>query len=278
VQDHVVLPDVNDLTTLRRVLEERRGRVAGIVTEVPTNPLIQSCDVPALAGLARQHGAHLLLDASIASPWNVDLLRHADVALASLTKYAASDGDLLVGAAAVNPAGPDAAALRQGIEERIEPPYVRDLARLAREIRDVDRVLARINAATPRVVDYLAARPEVARVHWALAPASRENFLKVARHPGAVGSMVSFELRDVRPARFFDAVRLPKGPSFGLKTTLLCPFMYLAHYELVTSQTGLAQLARHGINPELLRLSVGTEPVEAILASLEEAFAGLHRT
>jgi len=276
-QDHVVLTDVNDLTTLRRVLEERRGRVAGIVTEVPTNPLIQSADVPALAGLARQYGAHLLLDASIASPWNVNLLPHADVALVSLTKYAASDGDLLVGAAAVNPVGPDAAALRSGVAARIIPPYVRDLARLAHEIRDVDRVLARINAATPRIVEYLTARPEVARVHWALAPTSRENFLKVARHSAAVGSMVSFELRDVHLTRFFDAVRLPKGPSFGLKTTLLCPFMYLAHYDLVTSQDGLARLARHGINPELLRLSVGTEPVEAILGSLDEAFAGLRR-
>ena len=270
-RDHVVLPDVNDLDALRRILEERRGQVAGIVTEVPTNPLIQSCDVPALAELARAHGAHLVLDASIASPWNVDVLRYCDVAVASLTKYAASEGDLLMGAVAVNPLGGDAAAFRSGLAAAVAPPYRRDLARLAHEIRDVENVLARINAATPQVAEYLEKRPEVARVHWALAPAARENFLKVARNPAAVGSMVSFELQGLSFARVYDRMRLPKGPSFGLRNSLCCPFMYLAHYDLVTSEAGRAQLAQHRLNPGLLRLSVGIEPVGDLVGVLGEA-------
>lgn len=269
--DHVVLPSVHDLAALRQVLEERRGRVAGIITEVPTNPLIQCCDVPALAALAREHGVHLLLDASIASPWNVDLLQHADIALASLTKYAAAEGDLLAGTAAVNPKGGDADVLRAGMVARIAPPYRRDLARLAREIRDVDRVLAGVNAAVPRVVEFLSSRPEVKRVHWALAPASRENFLRVARSPGAVGSMITIEVEESLFTRVYDRVRLPKGPSFGLRNSLFCPFMYLAHYDLVSSPAGRDRLAASGINPELLRLSVGLEPVDEIIEALREA-------
>ncbi len=270
--DHIVLPSVHDLGALRRVLDERGGRVAGIITEVPTNPLIQCCDVPALAGLARQHGVHLLLDGSIASPWTVDLLPYADIALASLTKYAAAEGDLLAGVAAVNPRGGDAAALCEGVAARVSPPYGRDLARLAREIRDIDRVLDGVNAAVPRVVEFLSSRREVKRVHWALAPESRDNFRRVSRAPGAVGSMVTFEVDDALFGGVYDHARLPKGPSFGLRNSLLCPFMYLAHFDLVTTPAGRERLAASGINPELLRLSVGLEPVDEILGALAEAF------
>lgn len=270
-RDLVVVDSVHDLAAVRRALERNRGRVAGIVTEVPTNPLIQTCDVAGLAELARAHGARLLLDASIASPWCVDLLPHADIGLASLTKYAAAEGDLLAGVAAVNPSCGDAGALRAELAARVAPPYRRDLARLAFEIREVGRVLAGVNAATPRVVEFLASRPEVRRVHWALAPGSREHFAKVARGPGAVGGMVTFEVADGLFGRVYDAARLPKGPSFGIKRSLLCPFMYLAHYDLVTSEAGRARLQAAGINPELLRLSVGLEPVEQIIAALAEA-------
>ncbi len=269
--DRVVVPCVHDLDSVRRALAEHRGRVAGIVTEVPTNPLVQCADVPALAALAREHGARLLLDASIASPWCVDLLPYADLALASLTKYAAADGDLLAGVVAVNPDGGDAGALRAELGARVFAPYRRDLARLACEIREVEHVLAGIHAATPRVVDFLLSRPEVVRVHWALSAGSRDNFLRVARAPGAVGSMVTFELAEGLLPRVYDAVRLPKGPSFGIRSSLLCPFMYLAHYDLVSAPEGRAQLAAAGINPELLRLSVGLEPVDEIIGALAEA-------
>ncbi len=86
----------------------------------------------------------------------------------------------------------------------------------------------------------------------------------------ATGCMLSFELR-VPMDRFYDAVRLPKGPSFGMTTTLLCPFIQLAHYDLVTSEAGRAELAAAGLSPDLMRLSVGTEPVEAIVAAISEA-------
>jgi cystathionine gamma-synthase len=58
-----------------------------------------------------------------------------------------------------------------------------------------------------------------------------------------------------------------------MKTTLICPFMYLAHYDLVTTPTGRAELAQSGLDPDLLRLCVGTEPAEDIIAALDEALA-----
>src|SRR5204863_5604204 len=67
---------------------------------------VQTCALPisALAALCRRHGARLLVDPSISSAWNLDVLPHADVVVSSLTKYTASEGDLTAGVAAINPA------------------------------------------------------------------------------------------------------------------------------------------------------------------------------
>ena len=64
-----------------------------------------------------------------------------------------------------------------------------------------------------------------------------------------------------------------KGPSFGTSRTLLSPFMYLAHYDLVTSESGRALLAEAGIEPELIRISVGIEPYKEIEAVFAESLA-----
>ena len=56
-----------------------------------------------------------------------------------------------------------------------------------------------------------------------------------------------------------------------MKTTLVCPFLYLAHYDLVTTPAGRAELAASGLDPDLVRLCVGVEPVEDILGALAEA-------
>ncbi len=272
--DYVYFRDVGDLDGLTRIFTAHGSRIAGVITEVPTNPLIQTPDLPALAALCQQHGARLLVDPSIASLQNLDVLPHADIVVTSLTKYTASEGDLTAGLAAVNPSGPDAAALRRSLATNLEPLYARDAARLAHEIADTENVLARIHASTPHVVEFLEKHPAIRDVYWALQSASRKNFLKIARRPDATGGMITFTLREPGAlTRVYDHLRLPKGPSFGMKTTLICPFMYLAHYDLVTTPAGLAELAASKLDPDLLRLCIGTEPVEEIIAALAEALA-----
>ena len=267
--DYVYLRDVLDHLGLERIFKKHGHRIAGVVAELPTNPLIQTPDLAALAALCRTHGARLLLDPSVVSVFNVDVLAHTDVVVSSLTKYTASDGDLTAGLAAINPAGPDAAELRRRIAEKIEPLYARDLARLAAQIGRTDAVLEKIHANTARVVAFLESHSAVRDVFWALHPASKENYLRLARGPNASGGLITFTLRG-ELEKFYDRLRLPKGPSFGMTTTLLCPFMYLAHYDLVTTPAGLAELAASKLDPDLLRLCVGTEPVEEIIAALAE--------
>jgi cystathionine gamma-synthase len=210
----------------------------------------------------------------MSSIFSLDVLPHADLVVSSLTKYTASEGDLTAGLLAVNPAGPDATALRAAAVPFIEPLYTRDAARLAWQIARTPQILARIEATTPHVVGFLQAHPAVKDVHWALQPGGRDHYLKLARTPQSTGGMITFTLRQPGALeKFYDRLRLPKGPSFGMKCTLICPFMYLAHYDLVTTPAGLAELAASHLDPDLLRLCVGTEPVEDILATLAEALA-----
>ena len=270
--DYIHLVDVLDTGALRRLFDERGSRIAGVVAEIPSNPLVQTPDVEALAALCREHGAKLILDPSLVSAFSVDCLPHADLVATSLTKYTGSDGDIVAGVVAVNAAAPDSGALRSVAAATVEPPYPRDLARLAAQIGKTEAVLARIEESTPRVAAFLSSHPAVRTVHWALEPSSRESYLRVARAPGATGGIISFTLR--RPlAAFYDRLCLPKGPSFGMSTTLICPFMYLAHYDLVTGEPGRAELRANGLDPELLRLSVGTEPADEIIGALGEALA-----
>lgn len=271
-EDYVYIRDVSDLAGLTRIFAAHGTRIAGVVAEVPTNPLIQTPDLPAIAALCRAHGAKLIVDPSMSSIFSLNVLPHADLVVSSLTKYTASEGDLTAGLVTVNPAGADAAALRTGAAGAIEPLYARDAARLAWQISETPAVLEKIQASTPQVVAFLEKHPAVQDVFWALHPAGRANYLKLARSPNATGGMITFTLRAPGALeKFYDKLRLPKGPSFGMKTTLICPFMYLAHYDLVTTPAGLAELAASKLDPDLLRLCIGVEPVAEIIAALDEA-------
>ena len=265
--------DVNDHAAIEAVFREYGARLAAVVTEVTTNPLMHTADVPWLAALARKHGAMMVVDPSISSMFNVDVLPHADIVLNSLTKYAAPDGDVIAGAVAIAPHCPDAAAVREAIAAELEPVYPRDLARLAQQIGQFDRLLPQLNASARLVIDHLARRPRgVRRLCWSLQENSRANYLRLARGPERIGPVLSFEV-DGDTAQFFDALPLAKGPSFGMRTTLVCPFVYLAHYDLISTPEGREVLSSARLSPELLRMSVGSEPPEAIIAALETGFA-----
>ncbi|HEX2101608.1 MAG TPA: PLP-dependent transferase [Candidatus Synoicihabitans sp.] len=270
--DYVYLRDVTDVGAIAAACAAAGDRLAGLVTEAPTNPLVQTPDLDAVSAHVRRCGGRLVIDPTLVSPLNVDVLPHADVVVNSLTKYAASEGDVLAGAVVINPAGPDAAFLRNRITHRTDSIYHRDLARLAAQIGDYAEVIARTNATTPAVAAFLEHHAKVKQVFWSHSPATRSQYLKLARSPEHVGAIISFSLHTPL-TDFYDRLRLPKGPSFGMKTTLICPFIYLAHYDLVTSDAGRTELAASGIDPNLLRLSIGCEPADEIIGALAEALA-----
>lgn len=268
--NYLCLHDVFDVAALDQIFSAHGSELAGVITEVPTNPLIQTLDLPRLHALCRRHGVHLIVDPTIASPLNLDVLPHADVVVNSLTKYTASEGDVILGVVVVHPGAPDAAVLRAGVERHAEPPYPRDLYRLAAQIGDTEAVIARTNETAGRVARFLQSHPRVDRVWWGHELRSLPHLRALARRGDAVGSVISFTVKG-ELARFYDRLALAKGPSFGMKTTLICPFMYLAHYDLVSQPAGREYLLSKGIPADLLRLSVGCEPAEDIIAELTRA-------
>ncbi len=262
--------DVFDLDGLRRLFATKGASIAGIITEVPTNPLIQTPDLPAVHQLCKTAGAFLVVDPTVASPLNIDVLPHADVVANSLTKYASSEGDILFGAAIVNPAAADAGELRRSIAAELEPVYPRDLHRLAAQIDDTAAVVGTTNRNAAKVIRFLEGHPRVTSLYWTLKEESRANYLALSRGPGSIGSVLSFTVAGDF-AGFYDRLSLPKGPSFGMKTTLICPFIYLAHYDLVSTPEGRRILSENNLSPDLMRLSVGCEPAEEIISALREA-------
>jgi len=264
----VSMLDVSDLDTLERLLDQRGDSFAGIVSEVPTNPLIQTVDLQRLCKLARKHGIFLIADPTVASPLCVDISAHADILVNSLTKYAASRGDVILGAAAPTPSCPDREALLERIRQGVEPPYHRDLARLSYQLGEYRELIESACKNAARVAAFLGSHPRIRRVFWTHQPEFRESYLRLARSERAVGPLISFEVEGPLQA-FYDRVPIAKGPSFGMRRTLLCPYPHLAHYDLVSDESGRKQLLNAGIHPDLVRLSVGSEPCEQIIDALK---------
>jgi cystathionine gamma-synthase len=259
--------DVLDVDAIIATIRSYGESLAAVVVECPTNPLIRVCEVRRIAEAVREQGGVMVIDPTIASVLNVNVLPCADLLVTSLTKYASIEGDIMIGALAVNPDSPYYADLIGRTSRYHVPPYVRDLQRFAHELQDAPAVVAQMNANAARLCVFLKRHPAVKRVYCA---GCSDHIEEVSKGDVSVGAVISIEL-DGDMEKFYDTIRLMKGPSFGVRFTLLCPFMYLAHYDLVTTAQGRAFLASVGLDPELIRISVGAEDYAAIEAVFAEA-------
>lgn len=261
--------DVFDVDAVLARIRELGDSLAAVVVECPSNPLIRVCELHRVAEAVREQGGVMVVDPTIASIYNVDVLPCADLLITSLTKYAAIEGDVMIGALALNPESPFYGDMVLRTSSFHVPPFSRDLARLAYEMDLAPEVVARLNTNTSKLCAFLREHPAVKKIYCA---GCSEHIEEVSKQDSPVGAVVSIEVEGDME-KFYDSVRLMKGPSFGTRYTLLCPFMYLAHYDLVTSDKGRAFLHDVGIDPELIRISVGEEPYEEIEAVLAEALA-----
>ena len=266
----VVIDDVADRAAIERFFAAHRGRVAGVLAELPTNPRLTSPDLAHLSALATREGALRLLDPSSSGLVNVDLMPHADILVTSLTKYAAARGDVMAGLVVVHPSAPCADELRRAAFGWIGPVAAGDTQALLAQLAEMEAVAQAQNRNARIIADHLARHPAVSRVLTADRGPTAAAYDAVARGPARPGSLITFELKGDLAA-FYDRVALPKGPSFGLRFTLLCPFLWLSHHELVTTPEGRARIQAAGLHPDLIRLSVGIEPVETLIARLDAA-------
>ena len=242
--------DAGDLAKLREVLEKEE--IAGIFCEFPSNPLLNTPDLPALRAMASERGVPLVVDDTIGTSFNVDALAHADLVATSLTKAVSGEGDVMAGALTVSPRG------IFGDRRIASGPggiYARDLQALERNSRDFVERMTAANASALELAKFLRAHPAVERV-WYPGLEPTPVFTRVAKPGGGFGAVVSFLPRDAaaNSPRIYERLAVSRGISLGTKYSLVCPYVQLAHYR------ELEWAASCGIDPHLLRVAVGTEP------------------
>jgi cystathionine gamma-synthase len=260
---------VADAEAVTRVRElAASGAIAGVFCETPSNPLLSAVPVDDFAPALKAAGIPLVLDDTVASVVNLNALAHADLVTTSLTKAFSGVGNVMAGAVTVNPNSPHHAAFRAFLEAELadhDPLWAEDAVVLEENSRDFPDRVRRMNEGAAALTAWLAKHPAVKKVHY---PADASVFGSMARPEGGRGCLFSIILEDeCAAARFYDHLRVCKGPSLGTNFSLCCPYTLLAHY------TELEWAARCGVPRHLIRVSVGLEPVEELIARFEEAFA-----
>lgn len=252
------------------------GKTRVLLGESPTNPYLRVADLDALTALRRQHrGLKLLVDSTFATPVNQrPLTRGADLVLHSCTKYLGGHNDLLAGAVCGDAALVGAVRELRGVLGGVLDPHSAYL--LTRGLKTLELRVARQNASGQRVAEFLAAHPAIERVYYPGLPDHPDHAVARAQMRG-FGGVVSFLVRgdhtgeEARTSRFIDRCKLPQiGPSLGGVESLIEQPALMSFYELSTEQRRAI-----GIRDNLVRLSVGVEDPEDLLADLAQALADL---
>lgn len=262
--DATFIPGGDDqaLDQVAAALEQRS--YAGVFVEVPGNPLLQTPDLLRLSQICAQAQVPLVVDDTVASPLNVDVLPHAAIVVDSLTKYVVGRGDVMAGAALLNPNHPDARALAQTLQAEDDPlaMWWQDAEALAERAAEYPRRIARINANAGQMVQRLRQHPAVAQVCY---PDTCPHYAQLRRPSGGYGGLCSILLHQAArwSPMFYDAMQINKGPSFGTDFSLACPFTLLAHYhELDWAESC-------GVSRWLIRLAIGVEDIDQLWSRVQ---------
>lgn len=267
---HAELINILDTDAFEAYIKENHARVACAVTEVPNNPLVQTPDLPRIKKILSKYKIPLLADSTISTPFNMEIMEYADIAVESLTKYACGNGDVMMGAVVLNKNSSFAQKIKSNLMNAAEQPYIKDIRRLASEIRHYQKRVSVISENTYRLVDYFKSSQRIKKIHWALSSPASENYRKIMKTENSVPGLVSVVFdKDLR--YYYDRLPVSKGPSFGTEFTLAMPYIYMAHYDMLKSEEGKTGLRKLGLDPELLRISVGAGDADEIIAAFEES-------
>ncbi len=241
-----------------------------VFTEVPTNPHLDVIDVEALAALGRERGFLTVVDSTFATPVNLRPLElGADLVVHSATKYLGGHNDLIAGVVAgaaetVQPVGDLLVTLGAICDPQTAFLLDRGLKTLALRVE-------RQNASGQAVAEFLAGHPRVAHVLYPGLPSHPHHGI-ARRLMAGFGGVVTFELDGGFPAtaRFVDALKLARlAPSLGGVETLVEQVALMGYWE-----TPPAERERLGVGEGLVRLSLGIEETQDIVADLAQALEG----
>jgi cystathionine beta-lyase/cystathionine gamma-synthase len=264
----VSFADPCDLDAFRAAVAE--AKPGCVIVESISNPLLRVCAIDKIAEIARAAGAALVVDNTFATPLIVRPLElGAHFSVHSLTKYLAGHGDVMGGAIVTDE---QHLPVLRSLSRTIGPvlgPFESYLT--MRGIKTFPLRMERQCANACRIASWLGSHPQVERVYFAGDPAHPDAAtIRRLFPPSLYGAIVSFEIKDAVRAdifRFMDALRLiVRATSLGdVHSMMLYPVMS-SHRELSPKHR-----ERMGIRENLVRLSVGIEAPEDVIADLEQA-------
>jgi cystathionine beta-lyase/cystathionine gamma-synthase len=260
--------DICDLDAIRQKIADTKPGC--VVMETISNPLLRVGDMDRIAELTRAAGAALVVDNTFATPLLLRPLEHgAHMTVHSLTKFLGGHGDVLGG---IIVADQDHSEIIRSLSRTIGPalgPFESYLT--MRGIKTFALRMERHCSNACRVATWLSSHPGVARVHY-LADPNHPDAAVIRRllPDGLYGAIVTFELKDGTKEdvfRFMDRLKLVvRATSLGdVHSTVLYPVI-ASHRDIAPKQR-----ERMGIHDGLVRLCVGIEAVEDIIADLEQA-------
>ncbi len=262
--------DTSDLDATRKAI---RPGTRMIYAETPTNPTMEIADLAALSRVAREASTagaakvRLAVDNTFATPYfQKPLLLGADVVVHSTTKYLNGHSDSVGGAVVcADPADGAKIGFVQNAAGGILSPF--DSFLVTRGIKTLPVRMQAHDANGRAVAAFLAKHPKVSRVLYPGLP-SHPGHALAAKQMTGFGGMISFDLGSEEAARrMLDRVKLCSlAESLGGVESLISHPATMTHASVEP-----AERVRLGITPGLVRVSVGIEDVEDILADLEEA-------
>jgi cystathionine gamma-lyase len=259
--------DPTDVDAVRSALDEP---TALLWLESPTNPLLRVVDIAALSEIAHERGAQVCVDSTFASPVLTRPLElGADLVVHSSTKFLGGHSDVLGGAVLTSD---DAAAERlrfhQNAVGAVPSPF--DCWLLLRGLKTLELRVHRQSDSALHVAEWLTQHPAVQRVHYPGLADHPQHDLARRQMSGRYGGVVSFELPNKEAA----LSTLERLRVFTLAESLGAVESLAEHPALMTHASLPPELrARSGVSDGLIRLSVGVEDVEDLIADLDQALA-----
>ena len=292
--------DIHDLAAVEAAI---RPNTKAIYIETLGNPNSDIPDIDAVAAIAHAHGLPLVIDNTFGTPYLIRPIEHgADIVVHSATKFIGGHGTSLGGvivdsgkfdwkASGKYPAIADPNPSYHGVSfvdavgSAAFVTYIRAIL-----LRDTGACISPFNAFlllqgvetlslrldrhaenTKKVVEFLANHPQVAHVNHPSLPDHPDHALYEKYFPNGGASIFTFEIKGGQEEafRFIDNLKI-----FSLLANVADVKSLVIHPATTThSQLSAQELADQGITPATIRLSIGTEHIDDILADLEQGFA-----
>ena len=258
-----------DMGDLKNVETAMSPATKLIWAETPTNPLLRIIDIAGLSAIAKKQGCLLGVDNTFASPYlqtPIDL--GADIVMHSVTKYLGGHSDVVMGALVVKDA---ALAERLAFIQNSSgaTPGPQDCFLVLRGLKTLHLRMQRHCENGKAVAEWLVKHPKVDKVYWPGFP-THANHAVAAKQMRGFGGMISFTLKGDNMA---DATRvLSSTKLFSLAESLGGVESLSGHPASMThASIPREERLKNGLADTLIRLSVGLEDAEDLIADLEQA-------